>query len=200
MGNGAVRYYRVEFSAPTLPRAQIAARSTQHSPGIQLDIPDPSVPVPSGVDLQWSSVNVTFSERVRIKVDCGPFDFVYDGWNWITRETTKAVRYPSNLTVSTSNFSVKIPNVNLDLPIDSLKEPLEPLEGVFSSIQDVFDTFNEIFGSLEKLKVRAQGIPDRLQAVVSMAENVLTLLTNTVNRLGGWSIVVLMIIVPCYCD
>ncbi|MBV7327120.1 hypothetical protein KFU94_02435 [Chloroflexi bacterium TSY] len=131
---------------------------------IQLDIPDPSLPVPSGVDVRWSSVNVTFSERVRIKVDCGPFDFLCDGWNWITRETTKSVRYPSNLTVSTSNVSVQIPNVNLDLPIDSLKEPLEPLEGIFSSIQDVFDAFDEIFASLSRSKFGVFGyFQSRLQ-------------------------------------
>ncbi len=157
---------------------------------IPLNIPDPTIPIPSGVDLKWKTASWTESVRVSES----KWGFFGKALNWVTKQVGKTATYPSDLTFSTTDLSVEIPNANLpdlEIPMHLLKEPLGLLEGIFGPIENVFDSFNPVFSRLEKVKVHAEVIPNRLQTVALKGVNVLTLFLNT---LGEWFIAVLAIL------
>jgi len=139
----------------------------------RLQMPALSVPVPTDVQIQTSSVNIGVT-----------------------------ITYPSGITIRPRNIPIGIPDIpNIDIPVPGLSSLADALRNALAPITDVFKDFNKAFGSFNKLNQTLQPLPDHLNAIVNQGQSMLTGLQQVVARWEGTLVIVvavLLILVVIY--
>ena len=171
-------------------------------PGI--DIPDFTIPMPTGVDITWTSTSATVSEWIDgtchdvVTHLPWPLDAIVEtvcnAGKWVTR--TVNFQYPSDVNFSFGDFRINfpaIPQITIPMP-DVFGLIRDAVGSLFGGVQSIFRAFDRTAAAIRAAGDSVSVLADGISAAYDTTRGLLTSVLAWLTRWGTVIVVVLVIV------